>query len=97
MVICISRIQRVKNSVMKKEIKKNIDKSVSPKGPESHVRRKVIKKAAYIAPTLIVLGVLSPIDAVAFSPPDPPNPVIAQAYGQVFAKTGTTASAQWSR
>ncbi len=66
---------------MKKEIKENSDKSASPENPESHSRRKVIKKAAYIAPTIIVLGVLSPIEAVALpSPPPPPESPLSPLY-----------------
>ena len=62
---------------MKKEIKKNNDKTGSSESPESPARRKIIKKAAYIAPTIIVLGVLSPIEAMAQVsglPPPPPPP-----------------------
>ena len=42
--------------------------------------------------SLPILGVDGSLATVGKNPPpDPPNPVIAQAYGQVFAKTGTTA------
>ena len=66
---------------MKKENKKDNDKGAGPDSPESHSRRKVIKKAAYIAPTIIVLGVLSPIEAVALpSPPPPPESPLSPLY-----------------
>ena len=51
----------------RKEKYKNCSES-----PESTSRRKLLKKAAYVAPTIVVLGVLSPIDAVAISGPPPP-------------------------
>ncbi len=39
---------------------------------ESHSRRNILKKAAYIAPALITIGVLSPLDSAhAFSVPPP--------------------------
>ena len=56
----------------KKSIKDTIVSS--PENPESISRRKVLKKAAYVAPAIIVLGVLSPIDAVALPSGDPPDP-----------------------
>ena len=60
---------------MKKEMNNNKDTTAGPENPQSPARRKIIKKAAYIAPTIIVLGVLSPIEAVALpSPPPPPGP-----------------------
>ena len=41
-------------------------------------RRKVLKKAAYVAPALIILGVVTPLEASAQlpsgGPPDPPPP-----------------------
>jgi len=57
---------------MKREVDNNNDKTADSEKPESPERRKIIKKAAYIAPTVIVLGVLSPIDAVAQIGSDPP-------------------------
>ena len=56
-----------------KEVKiddKNQGKNVE--SPESPARRKALKKAAYVAPALIVLGVLTPIKATAISQPPPP-------------------------
>jgi D-alanyl-D-alanine carboxypeptidase len=39
-----------------------------------------------------ILGVDGSLATVGKNPPpEPPNPIIAQAYGEVFAKTGTTA------
>ncbi len=53
-----------------------------PESPESISRRKVLKKAVYVAPTIIVLGVLSPLDAVAFpsGPPPPPDSPLSPFY-----------------
>ena len=56
-------------------------KNVSAEKPASIDRRKVLKKAAYVAPTIVVLGVLSPIDAVALpSPPPPPGSPLSPLY-----------------
>jgi D-alanyl-D-alanine carboxypeptidase len=42
--------------------------------------------------SLPILGVDGSLATVGMNPPpEPPNPIIAQAYGEVFAKTGTTA------
>jgi len=49
-------------------IKKESDKKVV-----SLPRRELLKKLAYIPPTLVVLGVLTPQSAGADSPPPPPT------------------------
>lgn len=44
----------------------------------SQERRDLLKKAAYTAPTLVVLGVITPIDkgyAMSNPPPDPSSPL----------------------
>jgi len=45
--------------------------------PESVSRRRILKKAAYVAPSLIILGVVTPIEAAGQSgftyPPPPPT------------------------
>ena len=51
----------------------NVKKESNKKGV-SLPRRELLKKMAYIPPTLVVLGVLTPQSAGAASPPPSPHP-----------------------